>query len=120
MTGSAGKRLRSQLDAALAREADKLGMPLRFDEREAHHVEAAMRCADNRAHLQRMLNAELRGEKRPTIVTKLAAEVRLQDRAIAEHLGRISVGDLAPLGVSVQHRAAARARWGAPRSRRGA
>ena len=120
MTGSAGKRLLAELDAALAREAARLGgAPLRWDERETHHIEAAARAADNRARLQRLLNAELRQENRAATVTKLAAEIRLQDRAIGEHLARIQIGELAAV-KSGRHRDAARTRWGAPRPKRGA
>ena len=49
--------------------------------------------------------------RRPTTVVKLTSEIRLQQHAIGEHLGRIQIGDLAPL-KSPQHQAAAVARWG--------
>jgi hypothetical protein len=118
MTGPAGKRLRADLDAALARESDKLGgAPLRWDEREQQHIDAAMRAADHVAKLERILNAELaREEVRPTALVKLAGEIRLQDRAIGEHLGHLKLDEFAP-STSAQHRAAARARWGADRAK---
>ncbi|HUH69664.1 MAG TPA: hypothetical protein VLZ05_12840 [Mycobacterium sp.] len=48
---TAGATLRRQLDGALARESERTGTQLRWDEREAHHVASAARAADNRARL---------------------------------------------------------------------
>lgn len=118
MTRSAGRRLRADLDQVLAAESDRLGgAPLRWDPRELTDIEAACAAADNVTRLQRLLNAELRGDKRPTVIVKYAAEARLQRRAVAEHLGHIQLTGLAPVR-SAQHSAAARARWGPQRPRR--
>ncbi len=106
--------LRAALDAALARESQRCGQPLRWDEREQQHVDAAVRSAEHVEALQQLLDDELGGERRPTTVVKLTSEIRLQQHAIAEHLGRIQLGDLAPL-KSPQHQAASAARWGANR-----
>jgi hypothetical protein len=110
-------RLRAALDAALVRESERCGQPLRWDEREAQHVDAAVRAADHVEALQRLLDDELAGERRPSIVVKLTAEIRLQDHVISEHLGRIQIGDLV-LFESPQHQAAAVARWGANRPKK--
>jgi hypothetical protein len=59
------------------------------------------------------------GENRASILVQLASEIRLQDRAVTEHLGRIQIDDVAPL-KSPQHRAAAVSRWGANRPKKGA
>jgi hypothetical protein len=117
--GSAGQRLRAGLDAALAREAEKLGQPLRWDEREQHHIDAAVRAAGHVEALQRLLDVELGGERRAAVETKLTAEIRLQDHTVSEHLGRLQLGELQPL-KSPQHRDAARERWGVQRPKRGA
>ncbi|MCV7382200.1 hypothetical protein H7K38_26655 [Mycobacterium alsense] len=105
----------------MARESARRGLPLRWDEREAHHIDAAVRAADHVAKLQRLLNAELRGEKRASIAAKMMAEIRLQDQVVADHLARIQIGDL-PVAKSPQHRDAAQQRWGEnrPPKRRGA
>src|SRR6476619_6854479 len=103
---SAGQRLRAGLDAALARESEKLGQPLRWDEREQHHIDAAVRAADHVEQLQRLLDAELEAERRASVVTKLTAEIRLQDHTVSEHLGRIQLQELQPT-KSPQHRDAA-------------
>jgi AICAR transformylase/IMP cyclohydrolase PurH len=108
---SSGRRLRQSLDAALARESDRLGMPLVFDAREQQHVDAAVRAADHVAKLQRLLNAELRGEKRASVAAKLMSEIRLQDLVVAEHVAKIGLSELTP-AKSSQHQAAATARWG--------
>ena len=50
-------------------------------------------------------------------MVKLTSEIRLQQHAIGEHLGRIQIGDLAPV-KSLQHQAAAVARWGANRPKK--
>jgi hypothetical protein len=116
---SAGQQLRAGLDGALARESDKLGQPLRWDEREQHHIDAAVRAANHVEQLEGLLAAEFEGEKRAAVVTKLTAEIRLQDHTVSEHLGRIQLGELQPT-KSPQHRQAARQRWGAERPKRGA
>lgn len=113
-TSAAGRRLRTALDSALKRESEKVGLPLVFDAREQAHVDAAVRAADHVAKLQRLLNEELRGEKRVSVAAKLMAEIRLQDLMVADHVGKVGLAELTP-GKSVQHQAAAVARWGANR-----
>jgi hypothetical protein len=116
---SSGDRLRTALDAALAREAQRLGdEQLRWDEREASHIAAACRAADHVEILQARLAAEVDGEDRATVVVKLAAEIRQQDRCIGDHLAWLQLDEFAPPAKSLQHTAAARARWGAERPKR--
>lgn len=113
---SAGERLRADLDAALARESEKVGRPLRWDEREVSHIAAACRAADHVGLLQARLDAEVcGGEDRASIVVKLVAEIRNQDRSIGEHLAWLQLDEFAPPAKSPQHRAAALSRWGAQR-----
>lgn len=112
-----GPELRAAWDAALARESPRCGQPLRWDEREQQHVDAAVQAAEHMETLQQLLDEELGGEPRPTTVVKLTSEIQLQQHAIGEHLGRIQIGDLAPL-KSPQHQAAAVARWGANRPKK--
>lgn len=110
-----GEQLRADLDAALARESERVGRPLRWDEREASHITAACRAADHVALLQARLDAETGGENRASIVVKLAAEIRQQDRSIGEHLSWLQLDEFAPPAKSPQHRSAALSRWGAQR-----
>jgi hypothetical protein len=115
---TAGSALRQQLDDALARESQRAGTQLRWDELEAHHVASAVRAADNRARLQRLLAAELRrgDDVRPSTVARLSSEIRLLDVAIGHHLRELHVEGL--VAKSGQHARAARARWGdTPRGR---
>lgn len=58
---SAGQRLSAALDGALQREADRLGQRLRWDEREQHHIDTAVRAADHVELLQQLLHDELGG-----------------------------------------------------------
>ena len=71
-----GSELRAALDAALARESQRCGQPLRWDEREQQHVDAAVQAAKHVEALQQLLDEELGGERRPTTVVKLTSEIR--------------------------------------------
>jgi hypothetical protein len=113
----AGKLLAAQLDAALQREADKLGKSLIWDEREAHHAGAACQAADHVELLQKRLDDEFAGDGRPTILVQLTSEIRLLNKQIGEHLRLLPLTDLV-LAKSPQHARAASARWGAKRAPR--
>jgi hypothetical protein len=113
----AGKLLAAQLDAALQREGDKLGKVLIWDEREAHHVAAACQSADHVELLQKRLDDEFGGDGRPTIIVQLTSEIRLLNKAIADHLRVLPLADLVPAKAPQQQRAAS-ARWGAKRAPR--
>lgn len=113
----AGKLLAAQLDAALQREADKVGKVLVWDEREAFHTSAACQAADHVELLQRRLDDEFAGDGRPTIIVQLTSEIRLLNKAIGDHLRLLPLADLVP-AKSAQHSNAASARWGAKRAPR--
>jgi hypothetical protein len=116
---TAGQQLRADLDVALAREEQKLGKPIRWDEREQHHIDAACRAADAVELLDQRIAAERAGEDRGTMIVKYLAERRLQDDKTAEHLKYLQLEQFAPL-KSPQHVAAGQARWaGVPRGRKG-
>ncbi|MGH3556435.1 hypothetical protein [Mycobacterium sp.] len=114
-----GQQLRAALDAALAREGERLGQQLRWDEREQHHIDAACRAVDAVELLDRRIAAEQVGEDRGTMVVKYLAERRLQDDKVAEHLKWLQLEQFAPL-KSPRHVAAGAARWaGVQRGRKG-
>ena len=60
MSESAGGRLRAALDAALAREFQRCGQPLRWDEREQQQVDAVSHAAEHVEVLQQLLDEEYR------------------------------------------------------------
>lgn len=116
---TAGEQLGAALDAALGRESQKLGQPVRWDEREQRHVDAACRAADAVEVLDELIAAELAGEGRGSLVVKYLAERRLQDDKVSEHLKWLQLDEFAPL-KSPQHVAAGQQRWaGAQRGWRG-
>jgi hypothetical protein len=89
---TAGGRLIADLDAALAEASANLGKPLSWDEHEQHEIAAAARAANRCEILQQQLDAEVAGENRPDVVAKFSAEMRLLDKAITDHLGRVHIG----------------------------
>jgi hypothetical protein len=105
----AGRRLLAQFDAALKRESEATGKRLEFDEHEQVELRLAAAAADRRGQLQAAYDAELEGESRASLLVKLSAEIRLLDKAIGDHLGRVHVS----LGAakSQQQQQAARSRW---------
>jgi hypothetical protein len=116
---TAGEQLRADLDAALAREAQTLGKPIRWDERELHHIAAACRARDAVELLDARILAEQSGEDRGTMIVKYLAERRLQDDKVSEHLKWLQLEQFAP-AKSPQHVAAGAARWsGVQRGRKG-
>lgn len=106
---SAGGRLMADLDAALAEASASLGKPLSWDEHERHEIQAAARAANRREILQQQLDAEVADDNRPEVVVKLSAEMRLLDKAITDHLGRVHIGPGA--AKSQRHRRAVNALW---------
>lgn len=117
---TAGNRLRNALDAALERESKSVGRQLRWDEREAAHIEAACRAADHVELLQARLAEEAAVDNRANSIVRLTSEVRMQDRAVGEHLAYLQLAEFAPTPKSARHQAAVRVRWGAERKQRGA
>lgn len=108
-TKTAGQRLRETFDEALDQASQQLGKRLTWDEHELQALAAAASAADRRDELQRVYRDELAGEQRPPALVKLSAELRLLDKAVADHLGRVRIG----VGVakSERHQRAVNARW---------
>jgi hypothetical protein len=114
---TAGQRIVAEMDAALATASKAFGQPLSWTEHERHAIAAAARTADRSELLARQFASELAGENRPTILVTLSAELRLLDRATAEHLGRVQIGP--GVAKSQRHQRAINARWDRVRERQG-
>jgi hypothetical protein len=107
---TAGVRLRSDLDAALARAAADQGLvALEFSELERGLIASAVDMADWTERLKAMRDAELAGQARPTTLVRLSAEVRHCERQMHDLVARIHFGVGA--AKSPQHQRAAHARW---------
>jgi hypothetical protein len=107
---SAGVRLRSDLDAALARAAEDQGLPaLEFSEIERGLIASAVDMADWVMSLKAMRDAELTDQARPTTLVRLSAEVRHCERQVHDLVAKINLG-VGP-AKSPQHQRAAHARW---------
>jgi hypothetical protein len=107
---SAGQRLRSDLDAALARAAQDQNLAaLEFSELERGLICTAAEMADWCEALKAHRDAELAGQARPTTLVRLSAEVRHCERLVHDLVARIHFG----LGVAKapQQQRAAQARW---------
>lgn len=112
MEKSAGQRLRETMDAALV--ATGL-VGAEFTEFEVEALDAACAAADRAEQLQRVYDAELAGDARPTMLSRLSAELRHLER---ERLVRLAMVQLTPEPVrSPRHQRAARARWDRERKR---
>lgn len=121
MAVTAGEQLRADLTDALARASRNAGAPLSWDEREQRAVDAAVRAADHIELLERVIAGEAAAEQpNASAVTKAAAEIRQQDRHLAECLARLDLGHAwaAEAGKSQRHVDMARQRWGAQRPTR--
>lgn len=108
---SAGDDLRAVWEAELA----AVDPTLEWAPHEAHHMDAACRAADRAEALRAAFAAEQAGEQRPAELVRLSSELRLLDKAIADHLARIALGE-DERAKSPQHQAAANARWDARRA----
>ena len=120
-TQSAGQRLRSDLDAALARAAEDQGeAALEFTELERGLIATAVEMADWAEAMEAHYDAELAGQARPTTLVRLSAEVRHCERMVHDLVARVNFGVGA--AKSPQHQRAAQARWkrGHTRARPGA
>ncbi|TWS20645.1 hypothetical protein FK529_04695 [Tsukamurella asaccharolytica] len=104
-----GRKLRRRLDAALAAEASRLGRTLVWDDRELEYLALAEGAADRRADLLALLAAEQAGAAGTALIVKLNTEIRAQDRALVDLLGRIHIGE-GP-AKSVRHQKAVQVRW---------
>lgn len=112
-----GQALRRTFDDALAAASVRLGKKLSWDEHEVNALSAATRAADRRAQLQKVYDAELTGQARPTTLVRLSAEMRMLEKATADHLGRVRIGP--GVAKSERHQRAASARWDRERELRG-
>lgn len=115
----AGKQLRASVDAVLTAEAARVGKNLAWSPVEQSRVDSAVQAAEHAELLQLRLDAELaRDEPRMTLAASLVAEIRLQRKAVAEHLTAVPLLRGAADGKSATHQAAAQARWGPGRPMR--
>lgn len=106
---TSGQRLRETFDQAHDRASQQLGKRMVWDEQELEALTAAACAADRRDELQQVYRDELAGERRPAVLVKLSAEMRLLDRAVADHLGRVRIGP--GIAKSERHQRAVNARW---------
>jgi|GEM_PF-1546323 len=114
---SAGQRLRADMDEVLKQASEELGQPddapLEWSEAELVALDGACAAADRAEVLQAVFDAEVAGEKRPSVMVKLSAEMRALDRQAVDMLAKVHPG-LEP-AVSARHQKASRERWGTPR-----
>ncbi|MDX1885363.1 hypothetical protein [Mycolicibacterium sp. 120270] len=108
-TKTAGQQLRGMFDKALDRASQQLGKRMAWDEHELEALTAASSAADRRDELQRVYRDELAGERRPAVLVKLSTELRLLDKAVADHLSRVRIGP--GVAKSERHQRAVNARW---------
>lgn len=103
---TAGEKLRQKMTAAL----EATGVPgIEFDEYETEALDRAVAAADRAEQLQRVYDAELSGECRPTTLARLSAEIRHCERQSVQMLERVRLTEEPP--KSARHQRAARARW---------
>ena len=107
---SAGQRLRDDLDRALEVAGREAGRALEFSEVEVQLIDWAADAANTADQLQQVYDAELAGDRHPTILVKLSAEIRTCRRAAADWVGRVEIGD--GKAKSPRHVRAGQARWG--------
>ena len=115
---TAGARLHSELDAALARAGKELGRSLEWDEQETLTLVTAVKAADRAEVLREMFAAERAGEARAEILLKISAELRQVDRQVVDLASRLNPG-VGP-AKSARHVKAARRRWDMKRELDGA
>jgi hypothetical protein len=108
-TKTAGQRLRETFDQALDRVSQRLGKRMAWDEHELEALSAAASAANRRDELQQVYRDQLAGDGGPAILVKLSAEMRMLDKAVADHLGRVRIGP--GVAKSERHQRAVNARW---------
>ena len=115
----AGKALRARVDALLEQKGLQDGKILAWDPLELAHIDAAVIAAEHAELLQRRLDAQLaQPGPKDSVCASLAAEIRRQRNAVAEHLSKVPLLRSAAPGKSQQHQSAAQARWGTQRPMR--
>ncbi|MCU1698260.1 MAG: hypothetical protein JWR34_4323 [Mycobacterium sp.] len=107
---TAGAKLRSDLNAALARAARDQGLAaLEFSEVERALIAAAVTQADWIETLKALRATELAGDAAPTTLVKLSSEIRACERQVFDLIGRVNFGE--GVAKSAHHQRAAHARW---------
>lgn len=109
---TAGEALRATMDAALADASKEDSKDYEWSEHELHHLAAASRAADRVETLQRALDAATAAND-PALAVKISAELRACDKAIGDHLARVSIGE--GVAKSERHQRAANTRWDSAR-----
>jgi hypothetical protein len=103
---SAGAKLRAKMNAALK----ATNVPgAEFTEMETEALDAACAAADRAEQLQRVYDAELSDQARPTTLARLSAEIRHCERQSLQMLERVQLEPEKP--KSARHQRAVRARW---------
>ena len=115
MEETAGAKLRTRLDGGLKAR----GPGWEWSEYDAEVIDSAARHADRAEQLQRAYDRELAG-KSPSMstLTRLAAEVRHQERRVIELVAMVTPPAEVP--KSKRHQAAVNARWDRKRDREAA
>lgn len=114
----AGRRLRFDLDQALEHASREIGQTLQWSEHELQVIERAATAADRSEVLGRLWKKELAGEARRTVLIKLAAEQRAQDKAVVDLIARVNPG-VGPARSERHARAGSRCRDGPSRATEG-
>lgn len=104
-----GRRLRADMDTALARAEQEAGQTLEFDERELAALDTACDAANRAEELRDIYRRELAGEARPTVLSNMSAEIRHCERLKLDALAKLALRVDKP--KSEQHQLAARYRW---------
>ena len=106
---TAGQRLRDDLDKALEHASRERGQKLQFDERELFVISMAAAAADRAELLRQRFDAVLAGRAGADAVSKLAAELRLTERAAVDLALKVQIG--VGIAKSERHVRAGQARW---------
>ena len=116
MTPTPGQKLRTKMNAALARAAKDAGVDrLELTEQEEEALVTACQQADWIENLAARRDAELAGQARPTSLTRLSAELRHCERLKHDMLAKIRLEP--PKAKSAAHQYSANQRWHRPASR---
>lgn len=107
--GSAGDRLRADLDAALAHASKAAGQPLEYSEIERAAIARAVATADRAEVLRERFDEALDDGTKVTSLASLSAAILACDRAVVDLLNKVNP-ELGP-PKSQRHVKAGRARW---------
>jgi hypothetical protein len=107
--GSAGDRLRADLDRALAHASKVAGQPLEYSEIEVAAVARACLTADRAEVLRERFSEALTDGTKVTTLSSLSAEIRNCDKLVVDLLNKVNP-ELGP-PKSERHVRAGQARW---------